>query len=76
MDQPLTARVRDAIGAMDPAQATRIADLHLWRVGKARYACILSLVTHDRGLTPERVKARLHAHPELAHVTVEIHQCD
>jgi cation diffusion facilitator family transporter len=76
MDQPLTARVRDAIGAMDPAQATRIADLHLWRVGAARYACILSLVTHDRGLTPERVKARLRAHPELAHVTVEIHQCD
>jgi cation diffusion facilitator family transporter len=75
MDQPLTARVRDAIGAMDPAQATRIADLHLWRVGKARYACILSLVTHDRGLTPERVKARLCAHPELAHITVEIHQC-
>jgi len=75
MDQPVAESVRQAIAALDPAQATRIADLHLWRVGRARFACILSLVTHDRGLTPERVKQALRAHPELAHVTVEIQLC-
>jgi cation diffusion facilitator family transporter len=75
MDNPVTAEIQDVIAALDPTQATRIADLHLWRVGKARFACILSLVTHDPNMTPSRVKAHLHEHEELAHVTVEIHQC-
>jgi cation diffusion facilitator family transporter len=75
MDNPVTAEIQDVIAALDPTQATRIADLHLWRVGKARFACILSLVTHDPNMTPNRVKAHLHEHEELAHVTVEIHQC-
>jgi cation diffusion facilitator family transporter len=75
MDNPVTAEIQDVIAALDPTQATRIADLHLWRVGKARFACILSLVTHDPDMTPGRVKAQLKEHEELAHVTVEIHQC-
>jgi cation diffusion facilitator family transporter len=75
MDNPVTAEIRDVIAALDPTRATRIADLHLWRVGKGRFACILSLVTHDPNMTPNRVKAHLHEHEELAHVTVEIHQC-
>ena len=75
MDHPVAARIEDAIAALDPAQETRIADLHLWRVGKARFACILSLVTHDPDLTPERVKSDLRRHEELAHVTVEIQRC-
>jgi cation diffusion facilitator family transporter len=75
MDNPVTAEIQDVIAALDPTQATRIADLHLWRVGKARFACILSLVTHDPDMTPSRVKAQLKEHEELAHVTVEIHQC-
>jgi len=75
MDHPVAARIEEAIAALDPAQETRIADLHLWRVGKARFACILSLVTHDPDLTPERVKSDLRRHEELAHVTVEIQRC-
>ena len=75
MDHPVVAEIRAAVAALDPAQLTRIADLHLWRVGKARFACILSLVTHDPAMTPARVKAGLSEHEELAHVTVEIHQC-
>ena len=75
MDNPVTAEIQEGIAALDPAQATSIADLHLWRVGKARFACILSLVTHDPDMTPSRVKAQLKQHEELAHVTVEIHQC-
>jgi len=75
MDHPLARSIEEAVAALDPTKSTRIADLHLWRVGKARFACILSLVTHDAGLTPARVKAELSTHEELAHVTVEIQQC-
>lgn len=75
MDQPVVAEIRDVVTALDHSKSTRIADLHLWRVGKARFACILSLVTHDPGLTPDRVRSGLSKHEELAHVTVEIHQC-
>jgi len=75
MDNPVTAEIREAISNLDQTGSTRIADLHLWRVGKARFACILSLVTHDAHMTPERVKARLREHEELAHVTVEVNRC-
>ena len=75
MDNPVTAEIREAVADLDHGGSTRIADLHLWRVGKARFACILSLVTHDAGMTPERVKAQLREHEELAHVTVEVNQC-
>jgi cation diffusion facilitator family transporter len=75
MDHPVAGEVREAVASSDPSGTTRIADLHIWRVGKARFACILSLVTHDLALTPVRVKAALSRHEELAHVTVEIHQC-
>ncbi len=75
MDNPVTAEIPEAVADLDHGGSTRIADLHLWRVGKARFACILSLVTHDAGMTPDRVKARLREHEELAHVTVEVNRC-
>ena len=76
MDHPVADEIRAVVEGLDETNSTRIADLHLWRVAKARYACILSLVTHDPALTPARVKQGLGVHDELAHVTVEIHQCD
>ena len=75
MDHPVAEEIREVVAGLDETQETKIADLHLWRVGKARYACILSLVTHDPAMTPSRVKRGLSVHEELAHVTVEIHQC-
>ena len=53
---------------------TRVADLHIWRVGPHSLACILSLVTH----TPQPVsvyKKMLAQVLELDHLTVEINQC-
>ena len=43
MDAPVVGEVREIIehGTV-PA---RITDLHLWRVGRAKYACVLSLTT-------------------------------
>jgi len=75
MDHPATTEIREIVAAMDATKTTSVADLHLWRVGKSRFACILSLVTHDPALTPSAIKAGLSKREELAHVTVEIHQC-
>jgi len=74
MDHPVVAEIREVIEAA-PGE-TRIADLHVWRVGKQAYACALSAVTHDAGLTPNRVRELLSVHEEIVHATIEIHVCD
>ena len=68
MDHPLAEEVRAAVRTLDPQ--AQITDLHLWRVGRTKFACILSLRTVS--LTALRVRESLGAHEELAHVTVEI----
>lgn len=51
-----------------------VADLHVWRVGPASRACILSLVTHSP--RPVRDYRQLLADIRgLDHLTVEIHHC-
>lgn len=69
MNDPVVEEIREVVAALP--QPARITDLHLWRVGKSRYACILSLASSG-GLTPELVRQRLQVHEELAHITVEI----
>ncbi len=64
-------RIRAAVEAVDDVQ---VADLHLWRVGAASYACIVSLVTH-RPLPVDEYKAALQHVKGLDHLTVEVHQC-
>ena len=75
MDHPVVAEIREAVETGPEAGETRIADLHVWRVGKRTYSCALSLVTHDTALTAERVRAQLAQHEEIAHSTIEIHHC-
>ena len=72
MDHPLSADIRAEVRARGGEHDAAITDLHVWRVGKNRFACILSLVTRDAALTPSTVKEWLGKHGELAHVTVEI----
>jgi cation diffusion facilitator family transporter len=68
MDIPLVDEIRSAVESHGDA---RIVDLHLIRVGRRHFACVLSVVTkHARG--PEDFKARLQEHEELVHVTVEV----
>ena len=69
MNDPVVEEIREVVAELP--QPARITDLHLWRVGKSRYACILSLATAG-DLTPELVRRRLQVHEELVHVTVEI----
>ena len=71
MDAPVVQEVRDVVAEHFPNAA--ISDLHVWRVGKGRYACILALVS-DRPLSAAAVRGRLAVHEELAHVTIEIVQ--
>jgi cation diffusion facilitator family transporter len=71
MDAPVVEEVREVVA--DKLPGTAITDLHVWRVGKGRYACILGLVT-DKPLTPVVVRGYLAVHEELVHVTIEISQ--
>jgi cation diffusion facilitator family transporter len=75
MDHPVVDEIRDAIEDGGRASETRVTDLHVWRVGKATYACAVSLVTHDPTLTADRVRQWLAVHEEVVHATIEIHLC-
>ena len=71
MDRPVVAEVREVVAELPVA--AEIVDLHVWRVGRNRYACILSLVVTD-SLEPDSVRQALSVHDELVHVTVEINR--
>lgn len=75
MDHPVVLEIREAVETGPEAGDTRVADLHVWRVGKSLYSCALSVVTHDPGLTAEKVRCQLSVHEEIVHSTIEIHQC-
>ncbi|KIH82730.1 CDF family Co(II)/Ni(II) efflux transporter DmeF [Pseudomonas batumici] len=70
MDAPVVEEIREVIAA-SPIPAS-ISDLHVWRVGKGQFACVLSLVTRAP-VTPDYFKQQLAIHEELVHVTVELH---
>jgi len=69
MDAPVVAEVREVIekGAV-PA---RITDLHVWRVGRAKYAVVVSVETSSAE-GADYFRRALSIHEELAHVTVEV----
>ncbi|MCC6209072.1 MAG: CDF family Co(II)/Ni(II) efflux transporter DmeF [Gammaproteobacteria bacterium] len=69
MNAPVVAEIREVIEA-SPIKA-RISDLHVWRVGKGKYACILSLIITD-DTEAEYFKQQLSIHEELVHITVEL----
>jgi cation diffusion facilitator family transporter len=75
MDHPVVDEIREVIAERGAASDTVIADLHVWRVGKAAYSCALSLVTHDDQLSPKQVRDWLSIHEEIVHSTIEIHRC-
>jgi cation diffusion facilitator family transporter len=72
MDDPLVDKIREALQQVPD---TEVTDLHLWRVGRAQYSCILSVVTHQTH-TADQYKAALQAFPQLVHVTAEVNRCD
>lgn len=68
MDHPVVQEIRDVVTQDFPTAA--ISDLHVWRVGKGKYACILALVDHVPHAA-EAVRRKLSVHDEIAHVSVE-----
>ena len=71
MDASVVAEIRDAIKAS--AIEAKISDLHVWRVGKGMYSCIVSLVTTSDA-SPYYFKKQLEVHEELVHISVEINK--
>lgn len=71
MDAPVVAEIHEVIEA-SPVKA-EITDLHVWRVGKGKYACILSLAVTD-AVEPDYFRRQISIHEELVHVTVEVNQ--
>jgi Co/Zn/Cd efflux system component len=72
MDAPVVNRIRGAIESDNDAE---IADLHVWRVGRASYAAVMTVIAHAP-LTPEAYRARLAHIGTLVHVSVEVNRCE
>jgi cation diffusion facilitator family transporter len=71
MDHPIVDSIRAAIAVDGDAQ---VADLHVWRVGREQFACVLCLVA-DRPKTPDTYRAMLGGLTGLTHVSVEVNRC-
>lgn len=71
MNAPVVAEIKEVIVA-SPISA-HICDLHVWRVGKGKYACILSLATTE-DVEPDYFKRQLSIHGELIHISVEVNR--
>ncbi len=69
MDAPVVAEIREAVEQGEvPA---RLSDLHVWQVGRGRFACSMEVVTAP-GVEAEVFHRALSIHEEIVHVTVEV----
>ncbi|HXN16066.1 MAG TPA: cation transporter, partial [Usitatibacter sp.] len=71
MDSPIVRRIRESIESDHDAE---IADLHVWRVGRASHAAVMTVVAHEP-LAPEAYRRRLEKIASLVHVSVEVNHC-
>lgn len=71
MSSPLAQEIKQVIEHC-PIQA-KVCDLHLWRVGKEKFACIIGLVTSEN-TSPDYFRNQLSIHKELVHITIEINR--
>jgi cation diffusion facilitator family transporter len=71
MDHPLTQRIRADLEADGDA---KVADLHVWRVGRNQFAAIACVVA-DVPLAPSAYRERLRRHSQLVHVSLEVNRC-
>lgn len=70
MGHPVVQEIKDVIAQLPHVEIT---DLHVWKVGKGKFSCILGLETSIADLTPDQVKRELSIHEEIVHASVEIH---
>ena len=69
MDAPVVAEIREVIE--QGSVPARITDLHVWRVGRRKFAAVLTVATPS-GKDGEYFREALCVHEVLAHVTVEV----
>ncbi len=72
MDHALVDEIR---GAIESDGHSHVSDLHLWRVGRAHFACIVGVVTRELRV-PDDYRRQLRPHDELVHITVEVHRAE
>jgi len=60
---------------MEADSDNRVSDLHIWRIGTNQLAAIISIVTHFHK-PPDHYKKLLTQFKELAHITIEVNQCE
>ena len=68
MDNPVVEEIREVIRNA-PFKAD-LYDLHVWRVGKGKFACIVG-ISSERSVNASDVRKALQIHEELVHITVE-----
>ena len=71
MDHPLTHRIREDLESDGDA---KVADLHVWRVGRDQFAAIACVVA-DMPLAPAIYRERLARHEQLVHLSLEVNRC-
>ena len=72
MDEPIVDEIREVI--QDLKIDANITDIHVWKVGKAKFSVILALETRDKAVNADMIRQALFIHDELVHVSVEINQ--
>lgn len=71
MDAPVVDEIIEVVQNLHVDATFR--DLHVWRVGKAKYSCIISLdVAQD--IDAVSLKKALELHEELVHISLEINK--
>ncbi len=68
-------KTSEIIKTIESDSDNRIADIHVWKVGPADYAAMISIVTHFPK-DSEYYKSLLHEFHEISHVTIEVNHCD
>lgn len=72
MDEPVVDEIIDVIDGL--AANLTITDIHVWKVGKGKFSCILALETTDKNITADQIRRELSIHEELVHISVEINR--
>jgi len=72
MEHPVVKEIQEVVEELD--NQITITDLHVWKVGRSKSSCILSLNTVNDSLTAEVVRKALSIHEEIVHISVEINK--
>jgi cation diffusion facilitator family transporter len=72
MDAPVADEIQEVLS--NCGHALTITDLHIGRIGKGKFHCVIALRSADPMLTADRVRQWLSIHEELVHITVEINR--